>query len=299
MNSAMENRSYRAVCFDLDGTLLPMELEDFLGSYFKALAPCIIRHGVSAEDYQAGLNGGIKAMMKHDDDRTNDALFWETFYAHVDPDMADWTSVFLDFYENDFGHIGDDMPANPAAARAVNALRAKGYPLALTTMPVFPLRAVTWRVEWAGVDPAAFARITTFDNSTSVKPKLAYFAENLAALGLRGEDVLMVGNNTREDLSFMQLGADAYLVTDCLIDPVEFDLESVRHGSLEQFADWVEALPDCENPATDIRPGLIPVEERDAVLASYLDEEARAEDAAAGAAHLGAYDNVADAGVED
>ena len=289
MTSSAPERSYRAICFDLDGTLLPMEIDDFLSSYFSMLAPCIMRHGVSKEDYQAGLNGGIRAMAAHDDDRPNDALFWETFYAHVDEGAADWESIFLDFYENDFGHIGDDMPANPAADRAIQTLRAKGYPLVLTTMPLFPLRAVQWRVEWAGVDPDVFERITTFDNSTSVKPKLAYFAENLAAMGLRGQDVLMVGNNTKEDLSFMQLGADGWLVTDCLIDPIDYDLDQVRHGSLADFADWAETLPACADPATGIRPGLIPASERDAVLASYLDEEARAENEAAGTAGFQVY----------
>ena len=253
----METRSYRVVCFDLDGTLLPMDLDEFLAGYFKALAPCVVRHGVSPEDYQSGLNGGIRAMIKHDDPRSNYDVFWEVFFEHVDRDAADWASVFTDFYDNDFGLLGENMPSNPAAARAVEALREKGYPLVLTTMPLFPLRAVQWRVEWAGIDPDVFARITTYDNSTSVKPKAAYFEENLAAMGVRGEDVLMVGNNTNEDLAFMGLGADAFLVTDCLLDPIHFDIDSVRHGSLEDFAAWAETLPACENPATGIERGLV------------------------------------------
>ena len=61
-----------------------------------------------------------------------------------------------------------------------------------------------------------------------MKPKLAYYAENVAACGLAGEDVLMVGNNTVEDLAIRGLGADAFLVTDHLLDPDEgFDLASV------------------------------------------------------------------------
>ena len=31
----MANTSYRAILFDLDGTLCPMELDEFLGGYFK------------------------------------------------------------------------------------------------------------------------------------------------------------------------------------------------------------------------------------------------------------------------
>ncbi|WP_305296843.1 hypothetical protein [Parvibacter caecicola] len=52
----------------------------------------------------------------------------------------------------------------------------------------------------------------------------------------------------------MQLGADGFLVTDCLLNPNEMDVNEVRHGTLEQFAQWVETLPTCKNPATSIQP---------------------------------------------
>ena len=56
----------------------------------------------------------------------------------------------------------------------------------------------------------------------------------------------MVGNNTEEDMVALQLGMDGYLVTDYLIDQIAFDIESVKHGSLEDFARFAESLPACE-----------------------------------------------------
>ncbi len=144
---------------------------------------------------------------------------WEAFFSHADRDAADWDELLAGFYEHDFGAIGAGVVPNSAAARAIETLAAKGYPLVLATMPMFPRRAVEWRLSWAGVDASRFGRITSFENSTSVKPKLAYYAENVAACGLAGEDVLMVGNNTVEDLAIRGLGADAFLVTDHLLDP--------------------------------------------------------------------------------
>ena len=73
-------------------------------------------------------------------------------------------------------------------------------------MPLFPRIAVEKRVQWAGCDPQAFERITTYDNSTSTKPHLAYDRENVEAIGLKPEEILMVGNNTREDLSAYAAG---------------------------------------------------------------------------------------------
>lgn len=247
----MSNQTYRAIFFDLDGTLLPMELDEFMQTYFQTLGAYVARFGVAPDDFVAGMKAGIKGMAAHEDNHPNAEAFWAGYFAHVDRDACDWEAELAKFYEHDFGAIGAGVVANPATARAIETLVEKGYPLVVATMPMFPRRAVEWRLTWAGVDPVHFARITTFENSTSVKPKAAYYAENLAAVGVRGSDVLMVGNNTVEDLAACKLGADAYLVTDHMLDPTgSFDVESVRHGTMEEFAAWVKRLPACANPAT-------------------------------------------------
>ncbi|MEY8561995.1 HAD family hydrolase [Eggerthellaceae bacterium 3-80] len=243
-------RTYRAICFDLDGTLLPMDLDEFMNAYFSLLGECVAQYGVSWDDFVLGMKAGIQAMATHTDGRTNEEVFWEHYFSFVDPGACNWPEVLGDFYEHDFGKLGDMVVPNPAAASAVATLAEKGYPLILATMPMFPRRAVEWRLRWAGVDPEQFVYITTFDNSTSAKPHTSYYQGVLDKLaGASGEDVLMVGNNTVEDLAFCKLGADAFLVTDNLIDPVGFDLASVRHGSLADFAAWANMLPSCQNPA--------------------------------------------------
>lgn len=254
-------RTYRAICFDLDGTLLPMDIDEFLHAYFSRIVTFAGKCGLDAQLFAQALKQGIHAMAHHDDNALNSEAFWSTFeqiYCEGMPeDQTEETTkraheIADDFYENEFGHIGDGFVPNPASARIVAALTEKGYPLALTTMPMFPRRAVEHRLSWAGVDPKAFERITTYTNSRSTKPHHAYFAENLEALGIQGEDVLMVGNNTVEDLRFMDLGADAFLVTDCLLDPIDYDLSTVKHGSMEDLERWVATLPPCASPATDI-----------------------------------------------
>ena len=264
----MTNQPYRAVFFDLDGTLLPMDVNAFMKTYFHALGAYVARFGVVPDAFMAGMKTGIMNMVQHDDGTPNDQAFWAGFFAHVDETACDWPVEIARFYEDEFGAIGADVQPNPAAARAINALAAKGYPLVLATMPMFPRRAVEWRLTWAGVDPNAFSRITTFENSTSVKPKPAYYAENLAAAGLAGADVLMVGNNTKEDLAACALGAAGYLVTDFLLNPADLDVETVPHGTLEDFADWAEQLPVCTNPATGIADALVPAAAREAALAA-------------------------------
>ncbi len=254
----MDNqRAYRAICFDLDGTLLPMDIDEFMNAYFRAIAGFVASRGFDPEPFMAGLKAGTAAMGANDGSCTNAEAFWPVMMGYVDPAETDWHALAEEFYATEFGRIGDGFQGNPAVPRVLDALAAKGYPLVLATMPMFPLPAVEWRLKWAGADPAAFTRLTNYENSRSIKPKPAYFAEQLAATGLRGADVLMVGNNTLEDMAFLDLGADGFLVTDWLLDPVGLDLATVRHGSLAELETWVAALPACADPAVGIASGAI------------------------------------------
>ncbi|WP_165172063.1 HAD family hydrolase [Adlercreutzia sp. ZJ242] len=272
-------RAYRAVFFDLDGTLLPMDIDAFLKAYFAGIVRYVAARGLDAQAFQAGLGRGTRAMMSHDIGEVNADAFWGEFFEHVDEQAADWHAVCDGYYATEFGDIGADVRPSEPMVRAVHALGEKGYPLLLTTMPLFPPRAVAWRLAWAGLSPDLFARVTAYDNSTAIKPQLAYYAENLAACGVAGSDVLMVGNNTVEDMAVTKLGADIFLVTDYLLDPVPggFDLASVKHGTAEQFAAWVDELPVCANPVGGADEGVISAEAREAALEANAVDAADAE----------------------
>lgn len=239
-------RPYKAICFDLDGTLLPMDLDRFLHDYYARIGRFAGSKGLDAKTFMGALDAGVRAMMTHADGATNHDAFWDAFYEAYPESKGVAEAVATEFYETDFDRIGDDVAPHPGAQEALEALKRKGYRLVLTTMPLFPRIAVERRLGWAGVDPTVFEYVTSYDNSTSIKPKAEYYQENLDRLGLAGEEVLMVGNNTLEDLSFTELGADAYLVTDCLLNPNDFDIDAVEHGTFAEFCAWAHALPACE-----------------------------------------------------
>ena len=50
--------AYRAIFFDLDGTLLPMEIDEFMRTYFEALGAYVARFGVAPEAFMAGMKAG-------------------------------------------------------------------------------------------------------------------------------------------------------------------------------------------------------------------------------------------------
>jgi len=50
----------------------------------------------------------------------------------------------------------------------------------------------------------------------------------------------MVGNDVSEDMVAQKLGMQVYLVTDCLINKKEMDIENYPHGTLAQLYDYLE-----------------------------------------------------------
>ena len=67
------------ILFDLDGTLLPMDQDVFVKSYFKELAIKLIPHGYDPKTLTDAIWGGTAAMVKNDGSRLNKDAFWEFF----------------------------------------------------------------------------------------------------------------------------------------------------------------------------------------------------------------------------
>ena len=90
------------VLFDLDGTLLPMELEKFTNTYFGLLAKKAAPFGFQPEPLVAAVWKGTKAMVKNDGTETNDKRFWDTFAGEMGEEVLQLRPVFDGFYANEF-----------------------------------------------------------------------------------------------------------------------------------------------------------------------------------------------------
>ncbi len=241
---------YQAVFFDLDGTLLPIDTRSFMKGYFAALGAFFAGRGVDAKWALTGVRVGTDAMFAYDGGATtNEQRFWDAFLpfaADAGGPERDWRALFAAFYAEEFPKLGAGIEPNPLAREVVACLQGKGYRLALTTNPLFPPEATAQRLAWTGADPAAFERVTAYHNSHYAKPSEEYYAENLAALGLAGADVLMVGNDPVEDGAARRLGCGLYLVTDHLVDREGqgADLAQTPHGSMADLLAFVQGLPD-------------------------------------------------------
>ena len=71
--------SIKAVLFDLDGTLLPMDQEKFVMTYLGLLAKRLAPKGYDAQKLMKVMWAGVGAMVKNDGSCTNEETFWKVF----------------------------------------------------------------------------------------------------------------------------------------------------------------------------------------------------------------------------
>ena len=74
------------VLFDLDGTLLPMDQDEFLKVYFGLLVQKMAPHGYEARHLINAVWTGTAAMVGNDGRRSNEEVFWECFEQFIKVD---------------------------------------------------------------------------------------------------------------------------------------------------------------------------------------------------------------------
>ena len=230
-----------AVLFDLDGTLLPMDQDEFAGRYFALLAQKMAAYGYEPRQLTKAVWQGTAAMAGNDGTRTNEEAFWAVLRGIYGERVSGDLPVFERFYTEEFGQAQQCCGFQPLAAGAVRLARRRGCRVALATNPIFPAVATRARIGWAGLTPEDFDCVTTYETARYCKPNPAYFREVAGALGVRPEDCLMIGNDATEDLAAAGLGMRVFLVTDCLINREEKDLSACPHGSFAELREWMEA----------------------------------------------------------
>ena len=234
------------ILFDLDGTLLPMNQDLFVSTYFGALAEKLSHHGYDKEELTAVIWKSMKAMMKNTTDEKNESVFWRIFTeAYGEKGRAD-TPLFEEFYEKDFPRVKNAVGFSEKAKEIIDLAKSLGFKVALATNPMFPRAATYQRVSWAGLDANDFEIISTFEDFTRCKPNPEYFTELLSKLGLTPDEVVMVGNDAYEDTCASALGIPVFLLTHSLVNRKGADISSIPHGDFDDLAAWIKSIGKME-----------------------------------------------------
>lgn len=232
----------KAVLFDLDGTLLPIDQDLFIKSYFKGIGEKLAGYGYDSEKIVHTIWTATMAMIKNDGATSNEELFWKTAQELGGTSRCDDEPYFNAFYKERFDALKSTCGYTPKAKQVVDILRAKGYTLALATNPVFPRIATQKRMSWAGLDKSQFALVTTYENSRYCKPNPAYYLDIVKELGMQPTECLMVGNDVREDMIAESLGMKVFLLTDCLINRDGKDISVYPNGNFDDLIAFVQNL---------------------------------------------------------
>lgn len=240
----MKNK--KAVFFDLDGTLLPVDLDRMFGAYFEILRKSEIMSLIAkdTEDAFRIFNEAAGIMMGNRGRDTNEDVFFAYIEKMTGKGKEIFSKPFDGFYTTVFDSLSGLVQKNGIQRRIVNTVLAKGYKTVLATMPVFPLSAAVARLSWIGLYPHDFQYISHYGNSTYLKPHPEYYCEILRKMDLDGEDCIMVGNNIKEDMSAQNLGFDVFLVTGYEIG--EFQRDEYKNGDLSALLKWADDLPGAE-----------------------------------------------------
>lgn len=207
---ALEGRDphvIKAVLFDMDDTLLDINLEAFVVKYLAAMSRVLgqisrrnpLSFGIPTSQSYLAISSRQRV-----DDLTNKQLFVDTFRGLTGIPLDDpLISEAISCYERELlPSINDGViHAQPrkGGRKTVEKALSMGLTVALATNPSFSADCVRCRMGWAGIDDIDFARISHLGNSTRVKPSARYFGEFVAALGLRPQECVMVGNDASRD----------------------------------------------------------------------------------------------------
>ena len=229
------------ILFDLDGTLLPMDINVFEKVYFGSLA----KHFTDKHDLQSFIAliwGATKAMVANTEHRTNEEVFMEAMQLSVNEQLEEYKARFSHFYQTDFDAVRQSLSKNEDILVAVKILKEKGYQLVIATNPMFPRLAIEKRIAWAGLDIDDFSYVTSFEDNHYCKPQPKFYQEVLSEIGKSASECLMVGNDTVEDLIAGKLNIATYLIEDHAIIREQAFMPTYQ-GTYKDFLIFVNKLP--------------------------------------------------------
>lgn len=228
------------IFYDLDGTLLPMDMDDFMGAYFKGICKKLTPHGYDPDALVKNIWAGTKAMVLNDGSKTNEDAFWKEFIDKMGPSAAKDKEIFEDFYRVEFNEVRSVVRPDERIPALIKTCKEMGLIQTLATNPLFPEIATRNRIEWADLDVNDFTMFTTYENSHYCKPNTDYYVEVMEKVGARPEETLMVGNDVDEDMIAGKLGMKVFLITEYMLNKHDLDINLFPHGDWDDLLEYIK-----------------------------------------------------------
>ena len=229
-----------AVLFDLDGTLIDVDMQLFVPAYLRRLADRLEGYAEPQRTMKT-LRAAVTAMLGDTDGSCSlEELLCAMLLDELGIPREGYQSALAAFCRDDLPELQPLVRPHPLARELVQACLDRGWRVVLATNPIFPRAVIDARLAWSGLDDLPFRPVTSYETRRHCKPHPGFFTDLLEELALPAQACLMVGNDTLQDLSAARVGMPTCLLTTWCIDRAApafpADWEGTHQALLEQFA---------------------------------------------------------------
>lgn len=200
----------KAILFDLDGTLIDVDLKKFIPGYVKLLSN-YTKELLSSSKLVSQIMKASELLENNNGEKSNEAVFNDFFFPLDGRSREELEPVFMKFYQEEFYKLKKYTTKKPESRPTVQKAFEEEYKVAIATTPILPEIAVQKRLEWADVGDFDYDLITSYEYVSATKPNLKYFEEIAEIFGLEPEECLMVGDEAK-DMVAKNLGCTTYLI---------------------------------------------------------------------------------------
>ncbi len=234
----------KTILFDLDGTLLPIDMDNFIEKYFRMLSGHFADL-YNPEHFIKAVNTATENMIRNDGQVTNKEAFEEKFFELIElkgvKEQEIWDR-FYDFYDNLFPTLKNHFEIDKLGYEIVEAAKEKDFNMIVATNPLFPRNAITARLEWIDLNPDDFQYITSYEHMHYCKPNVNYYREILDKTNLKPEDCVMVGNDMRDDMVAKKLGIKTFLIDDFKVKREDVSITPDWQGTRSEIINYIKNI---------------------------------------------------------
>jgi HAD superfamily hydrolase (TIGR01549 family) len=230
----------KAILFDLDGTLIDVDLSQFIPGYLKLLANCVA-HLITPKKMVPAMLKAFEFVNKNYGKITNEEAFIEAFFPVEGYQREDIQPLFDKFYRENFKELQKFTKKKPEARKVVQTAFNNGYKVVIATTPVLPLTAIEQRLDWAGIGDFPYDLITSIENSRATKPDLLYYQLIFKYLKLSATECIMVGDEDK-DMVCANLGSKTFLVNSLNTKLNATTPEPTYKGNLKDIVEFLRNI---------------------------------------------------------
>jgi FMN phosphatase YigB (HAD superfamily) len=247
----------KAVLLDLDNTLIRNPDQIFAPAFIR-----LVDQFFTEQFELTGMADALRMAMRavsglRDGEQTNSQVTLAAIAQTCAAPQSLIEEALAAFYDQAYASLRACVEPMAGALALIQALRARDLSIVIATNPIYPLRAILQRLEWAGLpsDPSAYAFVAHNDNMHFAKPDPAFYAEILGRVKVEPDEAVMVGDSSRNDIDPAKtLGIHTFWIRDAT---AEGRGRSILDFMSQLEAGWLDTLFPLPLSPMMIEPQLI------------------------------------------